>query len=76
MVSNNQSTKLNYGTQLLISMLIAVKPTSSYAVVFQSRKKVYYYLPALEIHSIREAAGTTWHIEKRSSEHINKNIAH
>ena len=60
LVSNIQSNKLNYGAQLLMLVLLTVKPTSSYAVVFQSRKRVQYYLPALEIHSIKGAAGTTW----------------
>ena len=61
LVSNNQSNELNYGAQLLLLVFITVKPTSSYAVVFQSQKKVQYYLSALEIHSISGAAGTTWH---------------
>ena len=53
LVSNIQSNKLNYGAQLLLLVFITVKPTSSYAVVFQSQKRVQYYLPALEIHSIK-----------------------
>ena len=72
LVSNIQSNELNYGTELLILVFLTVKPTSSYAVVFQTQKKVQYYLPALEIHSISGAAGTTWHINKGSLEHINK----
>ena len=71
LVSDIQSNKLNFGAQLLMLVFITVKPTSSYAVVFQSRKRVLYYRPALEIHSIRGAAGTIWHIIKGSSEHIN-----
>ena len=43
-------------------VFITVKLTSSYAVVFQSRNRVQYYLPVLEIHNIRAAAGTTWRI--------------
>ena len=49
LVSNSQSNKLNYGTQLLMLVLITAKPTSSYAVVFQSQKRVQYYLSALEL---------------------------
>ena len=75
LVLNIQSNKLNCGAQLPMLVFISVKPSSSYAVIFQSRKRVRYYLPALEIHSIRGAAGTTWHIIKSSSEHINKNVA-
>ena len=52
-------------------VFITVKPTSSYAVVFQSQKRVQYYLPALEIHRIRGAAEPTCH-NKGSLEHINK----
>ena len=52
LVSNIQSNELNYGAHLLMLVFITVKPTSSYAVVFQSQKRVQYYLPALEIHSI------------------------
>ena len=72
LVSNIQSNKLNYEAQLLMLAFIAVKRTSSYVVVFQSQKRVQYYLPALKIHSISGAAGTTWHINKGSLEHINK----
>ena len=68
LVSNIRCNKLNYGAQLLMLVFIAVKPASSYAVAFQSQKRVQYYLPALEIHSIRGAAGATWHINKGSLE--------
>ena len=53
-------------------VFITAKPISFYAVVFQSRKRGQYYLPALKIHSTRRAAGTTWHINKGSLEHIDK----
>ena len=66
LVSNIQSDKLNYGAQLLMLLFIRAKPTSSYAIVFQSQKRVQYYLSGLEIHSIRGAVGTTWHINKGS----------
>ena len=55
-------------------VFISVKPTSSYAVVFQSQKRVQYYLPALEIDCISGVAGTTWHINKDSLEHIQKTL--
>ena len=57
-------------------VFITAKLSSSYAVLFQSRKRAQYYLPALEIHSIRGAAGTTWHTNKGSLENINKKTFH
>ena len=65
LVSNIQANELNFGAQLLMLVFITAKPTS-YSVIFQSRKRVQYYFSALEIHSIREAAGMTWHINKGS----------
>ena len=65
-------------------VFITVKSTSSNAVVFQSQKRVQYYLPALEIRSITSfpkpkesvvlssSFGTTWHINEGSLEYINK----
>ena len=64
LVSNIQSSKLNYGAQLVMLVLITQQNRLSYAVVFQSRKRVRYYLSALNIHSIIEVAGMTWHINK------------
>ena len=65
LVSNIQSNELNYGAQLLMLVFTGMS-TSSYSVVFPSRKKVLYYFSALETHSIREAVGMTWYSNKGS----------
>ena len=53
-------------------VFITTKPNSSYAVGFHSQKRVQYYLPALEIHNKKGAAGKIWHVNKCSLKHIYK----